>query len=113
MWVCLLSPALSSDGGGGEGAREGIRELGKWGHGRLRLGTSLTACQYILPFALREFKESFPQSAIQIEPGDTPTALQALHQNRIDLALALEPSTQTDLEFRPLFVDELQFLVSP
>jgi len=96
-----------------EGARERIRELGKWGHGRLRLGTSLTACQYILPFVLREFKESFPQCAIQIEPGDTPTALQALHQNRIDLALALEPSTQTDLEFRPLFVDELQFLVSP
>src|SRR6185436_21187486 len=30
-------------------ARERLTELGKWGHGRLRLGTSSTACQYILP----------------------------------------------------------------
>ena len=96
-----------------EGARERISELGKWGHGRLRLGTSVTACQYILPFVLREFKESFPQCSIQIEPGDTPTALDALHQNRIDLALALEPPVQSPLDFRPLFTDELHFLVSP
>jgi len=96
-----------------EGAREKIRELGKWGHGRLRLGTSVTACQYVLPFVLREFKESFPQCTIQIHPGDTPTALELLHQNRIDLALALEPPAQTPLDFRPLFTDELQFLVSP
>src|SRR5215831_1518785 len=41
-------------------ARERLAELGKWGHGRLRIGTSLTACQYILPSVLREFKESFP-----------------------------------------------------
>ena len=94
-------------------AREGIRELGKWGHGRLRLGTSVTACQYILPYVLREFKESFPQCSIQIEPGDTPAALELLHENRIDLALALEPSMPTQLNFRPLFTDELQFLVSP
>jgi DNA-binding transcriptional LysR family regulator len=96
-----------------EGARDRIRELGKWGHGRLRLGTSVTACQYILPSVLREFKESFPQCTIQIEPGDTPAALESLHQNRIDLALALEPLTRTEFDFRPLFTDELQFLVSP
>jgi DNA-binding transcriptional LysR family regulator len=96
-----------------DAARERIGELGKWGHGRLRLGTSLTACQYILPSVLREFKESFPQCVIQIEPGDTPAALELLRQNRIDLALALEPPAQTQLEFRPLFTDELQFLVSP
>ena len=94
-------------------ARERISELGKWGHGRLRLGTSSTACQYILPPVLREFKESFPHCTIQIEPGDTPDALALLHGNRIDLALTLEPQGETQLEFRPLFADELQFLVSP
>ena len=92
-------------------ARERLSELGKWGHGRLRLGTSSTACQYILPSVLREFKESFPQCVIHIEPGDTPDALELLRQNRIDLALTLEPQGQTNLEFRPLFTDELHFLV--
>ncbi|HEY4416563.1 MAG TPA: LysR family transcriptional regulator [Verrucomicrobiae bacterium] len=96
-----------------DSAREQLGELGKWGRGRLRLGTSSTACQYILPSVLREFKESFPQCVIHIEPGDTPDALESLRNNRIDLALTLEPQNQTQFEFRPLFTDELQFLVSP
>jgi DNA-binding transcriptional LysR family regulator len=94
-------------------ARERLGELGKWGHGRLRIGASPTACQYILPSVLREFKESFPQCIIHIEPGDTSVAIEQLCNNRIDLALALEPHRETQLEFRPLFNDDLQFLVSP
>src|SRR5437016_14005629 len=38
--------------------RASLEQLGKWGKGRLRIGTSATACQYILPAVLREFKES-------------------------------------------------------
>ena len=96
-----------------EVARQRLEELGRWGHGRLRIGASPTSCQYILPTVLREFKDSFPQCTIQIEPGDTQHALELLHSNRIDLALALEPRNQHLIEFRALFTDELQFLVSP
>ena len=95
-----------------DAARAGLTQLGKWGHGRLRLGTSATACQYILPSVLREFKESFPGCIIQIEPCDAPTAVELLRSKKIDLALALEPVPRTNLDFRPLFTDELQFLVS-
>lgn len=95
-----------------DAARAGLIQLGKWGHGRLRLGASATACQYILPPVLREFKESFPACIIQIEPCDAPTAVELLQSKKIDLALALEPVPRTNLEFRPLFNDELQFLVS-
>jgi DNA-binding transcriptional LysR family regulator len=95
-----------------EAARERLEELGKWGHGRLRIGASSTTCQYILPAVLREFKDSFPQCLIQIEPGDTPDSVECLHQNRIDLAIALEPRREPQLEFRPLFQDNLEFLVS-
>src|SRR2546425_1650653 len=42
-------------------ARAALEQLGKWGAGRLRLGASRTACQYLLPAVLREFKESFPK----------------------------------------------------
>jgi len=51
-------------------ARAGLQQLGKWGVGRLRIGASPTACQYILPAVLREFKESFPKCMIAIDPGD-------------------------------------------
>jgi LysR family transcriptional regulator, low CO2-responsive transcriptional regulator len=96
-----------------DAAREGLAELAKWGRGRLRLGTSSTACQYILPPILREFKESFPKCVVHIEPCDTPPAIELLHLNRIDLALGLEAQKDARVEFRPLFSDELQFLTSP
>ena len=94
-------------------ARAEIAQLGKWGQSRLRIGASSTACQYVLPAVLREFKKSFPQCAISIEPGDTPEAIESLRERRIDLAVNLEPRRDEPLEFRPLFDDELQFVISP
>ncbi len=94
-----------------ESARESLTQLGKWGKGRLRLGASTTACQHIIPAVLREFKESFPEHAITLEPGDTPELVQALLQQRIDLALSLA-SNESQLEFQPLFMDELHFIVA-
>src|ERR1700744_4695259 len=96
-----------------ESARSQLSHLGKWGTSRLRIGASTTACQYVLPAVLREFKESFPQCAISIEPGDTPEMIDALRQHRIDLAINLEPRREEPLEFRPLFTDELVFISSP
>jgi DNA-binding transcriptional LysR family regulator len=94
-------------------ARRGLDELSRWGHGRLRLGASTTACQYILPTVLREFKQSFPKCVISIDPGDHARQLDQLLNNHIDLALMLEPEGQKELAFVPLFSDEMRFLVSP
>ncbi|HEV7868252.1 MAG TPA: LysR family transcriptional regulator [Chthoniobacteraceae bacterium] len=96
-----------------EVARAELGRLGKWGSSRLRIGASTTACQHVLPGVLREFKESFPQCAISIEPGDTPEMIAALQAHRIDLAVNLEPHRNDRLDFRPLFTDELVFVVSP
>jgi DNA-binding transcriptional LysR family regulator len=94
-----------------EKARGSLKHLGKWGRGRLRLGASTTACQHLIPPVLREFKESFPEHAITIEPGDTPELITSLLDHRIDLALCLEPASDPQLEFHHLFTDELQFAV--
>src|SRR6516225_1634880 len=74
-----------------ESARESLAHLGKWGRGRLRLGASTTACQHIIPPVMREFKESFPDHILTIEPGDTPELVTSLLRHKIDLALSLEP----------------------
>jgi len=95
-----------------ESARESLAHLGKWGRGRLRLGASTTACQYIIPPVMREFKESFPEHILNVEPGDTPELVSLLLRHRIDLALSLEPSNEPQLEFHPLFTDELHFIVA-
>ena len=67
----------------------------------------------ILPAVLREFKEGFPRCLISVEPGDTPEAIALLRENRIDLALALEPKNEEKMDFHPLFTDEMVFLTSP
>ena len=95
-----------------DAARESLSQLGKWGKGRLRLGGTTTACQHIIPPVLREFKESFRDHAISLEPGDTPDLITSLLRHRIDLALSLEPEAEPQLEFHPLFTDELHFIVS-
>ena len=92
-------------------ARGALEQLGKWGRDRLRIGASSTACQYILPTVLRQFKEKYPQSFINIEPADTVDALELLNGNRVDLAIVLEPKNEEQLDFHRLFSDELAFLV--
>jgi LysR family transcriptional regulator, low CO2-responsive transcriptional regulator len=94
-------------------ARTGLEELSRWGHGRLRLGASTTACQYILPTVLREFKQSFPKCVISIDPGDHARQADQLLHNHIDLAIMLEPEGTRELAFVPLFVDEMRFLLAP
>lgn len=94
-----------------ESARESLTHLGRWGRGRLRIGASTTACQHLIPPVLREFKESFPEHEIAIEPGDTSDLVSALLRHRIDLAIAIEPEKEPRLEFHPLFTDELHFIV--
>lgn len=94
-------------------ASESLVALRNWGHGRLRIGASITACQYILPGVLRDFKESFPDHSIALEPGDTPDLVEALADRRIDLAFCLEPAVDRQTEVERLFTDELVFIVDP
>jgi DNA-binding transcriptional LysR family regulator len=92
-------------------ARESLERLGNWGKGRLRLSASTTACQYIIPPVLREFKNTFPEHIVTIEASDTPGAVDSLLQGRVDLALSLESGSEPQLHFQPLFTDELFFVV--
>ncbi|MDX2187732.1 MAG: LysR family transcriptional regulator [Opitutaceae bacterium] len=96
-----------------EMARAALDTLANWGHGRLRVGASTTACQYLLPTVLREFKQSFPRCVIKIEPGDHADQLELLRANQIDLAIMLEPAGADEFTFVPLFKDELKLLVAP
>ena len=96
-----------------QAARTNHETLSNWEHSRLRVGASTTACQYILPTVLREFKQSFPKCIIKIEPGDHSRQMELLRGNHLDLALMLEPAGETDLTFVPLFQDELRFVVAP
>jgi DNA-binding transcriptional LysR family regulator len=94
-------------------ARDALGALGKVAAPRLRLGASATACQWLVPPVVRQFKQQFPDHVLTLEPGDAPALTDALSKNRLDLALTLETGAASRLQFHPLFQDELDFIVSP
>ncbi|MCG8526554.1 MAG: LysR family transcriptional regulator [Opitutales bacterium] len=94
-------------------AVQSIEEVKAWGTGRIRIGASTTACRYILPNVLREFRESFPRCNVVIEPGDTPVILEGLASNQIDLGFCLKPWKEIDFETKLMFEDHMQLVVAP
>jgi DNA-binding transcriptional LysR family regulator len=96
-----------------EEARIAVRTAARPDQGTLRVGASATACQFIIPEALREFRESFPGYALSVTPGDSPVVSERLTEGAIDLGLMIRPQQRTKLTYHPLFADQLGFVVSP
>ncbi|MDB5300263.1 MAG: cmpR 2 [Phycisphaerales bacterium] len=96
-----------------EEAQAAARHAGRPDTGRLRIGASSTACQYIIPEALREFRECFPGYSLAITPGDSPQTAERLLAREVDLGLMVRLDRQKKLTYHELFDDELLFLVSP
>ncbi|MFO1486468.1 MAG: LysR family transcriptional regulator [Verrucomicrobiaceae bacterium] len=94
-------------------ARAVLGTLDQTPRGRLRIGCTTAAAQFILPTVFREFKESFPLYEIKVITGETPDTVERLVKNQIDIAVSLRPTDVTKLNCHPIFDDELEFLVSP
>ena len=95
-----------------DSAAEGIKRLGKWGHTRLRIAASASACQHILPKVIRELKKNDSSLELRIESGDTPRAIDLLRSNKVDLAFSIAPENPNGFEMRSIFRDELMFVFS-
>lgn len=94
-------------------ARSTLGTLDQTPRGRLRIGCTTAAAQFILPTVFREFKESFPLYEIKVICGETPDTIEKLMKGDVDLAVSLRPNDVSRLECHSIFEDELEFLVSP
>lgn len=94
-------------------ARAVLGTLDHTPRGRLRIGCTTAAAQFILPTVFREFKESFPLYEIQVVCGETPDTIDRLLKNQVDLSVSLRPQEIDRLSCHAIFDDELEFLVSP
>jgi DNA-binding transcriptional LysR family regulator len=94
--------------------RARIREWNDWRQGQMLIGANGTACQFILPPVVREFRESFPNFTIKIEQCTSREAIHQLVENRLDLALLTEPTDHSaHVQFNVIGEDDLQFIVNP
>lgn len=95
-------------------ARYRLKQSQDWRTGRLRIGASPSACQFILPAVLREFKESFPEYSISIVSGSATRLHNALVDESIDLAFGpIEDEPKDSLSQEIIFRDTLTFLLHP
>jgi DNA-binding transcriptional LysR family regulator len=90
-----------------------IRSWGDWRSGHLRVGAVETVGQFVMPPALREFRESFPGYTVKIEVCSARAAAELLADGQVDLALLPEPAHHAGSAFRLLAEDDLQFVVHP
>lgn len=96
-----------------EEAEGAVRRSSRPDLGRLRIGASATACQYMIPEALREFRECFPSYSLAVKPGDGPQVADDVMQGEIDLGILVRTDRSPSFQYHELFHDELGFLVSP
>jgi DNA-binding transcriptional LysR family regulator len=94
-------------------AREELRQALTWGRGELRVSAPASICRFVLPPALCEFRESFPDAAISVHATDSPAARQHAIEGAADLAIAVDEPDAAELEACPLFSDRLHLFVSP
>jgi DNA-binding transcriptional LysR family regulator len=94
-------------------AADAVRNLGKWGQTRLRIGAAATICQILLPPVIRELKKLHPGLILQVESGDMPELLEATRTRQIDLAVGVAQEPVRGMEIRPLFEDEMLPVFAP
>ena len=97
-------------------ATAAVKRVARPEAGHLRIGASAAACQWLLPDALREFRECFPDFTLSITPGDAPIVAERVADGAADLGLLVRPESKRargKLAYDRLFADELGAVLSP
>ena len=81
--------------------------------GRLRIGTHESTSLYLLPSLLRPFHEAHPEIKTEIICGTTERLLRALSNGAIDVALIGDAPEDSTFEQKPIFQDQLIFILNP
>ena len=93
--------------------RKKIHSWSDWRQGQIRIGANATASRFVLPPALREFRESFPDFTVKIEPCAPEQAADFLKSGRLDVVIGPEPSAAHGMRCEFLAEDDLCFIVHP
>jgi len=92
-------------------AKQEIEQLTTTVTGSLKVGASYTIGEYILPFALAEFSDQYPNVDIEASIGNTVEITQAVRSNHLDLALVEGEVHNSDLDIQALMDDEIILVV--
>ena len=90
-----------------EDGRRAVAEIEGLRSGEVRLGAGATACTYLLPTTLAEFRRQHPGVSFLLREAPTDQVLEALEAGELDLGVVTHPSGE------PWFDDHLILVAAP
>lgn len=73
--------------------------------GRVRIGTGVTTCLYLLPDVLRSLRERYPRLELVVSTGNTDELVRRVEANLLDLALVTLPVHSDTVTTLPILDD--------
>ncbi len=89
-----------------EQVRQDLAALGELRTGRLCIGTSDTNCAYVLPPAVKAFRQAYPGVEIRLTDRMSPEVVRLVFEGAVDFGLATLPVTEPRVRTRPFFLRE-------
>lgn len=89
-----------------------IRQLAEGESGLIRLSTECYSSYHWLPSLLKKFNERYPAVAVELVFEATHHPIEKLLTGDLDLAVTSNPDELNEVEFLPLFCDEMFALVA-
>ncbi len=90
-----------------------ISDLGEMKRGTLRIGSGMTACMYVLPPVIEEFRTQFPSIEVQVVTGTAEMLIPQIRDGQIDLGVLTLPVVAPDLEVTRFAQEEMVLVASP
>jgi DNA-binding transcriptional LysR family regulator len=89
-----------------------MNNFSKSRNGKLRLGASTTAAQYLIPPVLAGFHEKYPDIQITLSTNNTQQIEQALQNKEIDLGIIEGHSRKASIKYSEFVKDEIVLVAS-
>lgn len=81
--------------------------------GEFRLGIIPTLTAYVIPLFIETFSKRYPRVQLAVDELKTDSIIEALHEDKLDAAIAATPLHEEGLKEKPLFYEPFQLYLSP
>jgi len=89
-----------------------IRDLGRWGQGRMRLGIPTSLGRWLPPVVV-ELRRQFPKLHIVVDCGEFGSLARRIRDRDLDVAVGVAGEEEVGLETAGVFEDELLWVMHP
>lgn len=94
-------------------ATRDIQRMNQEDAGTLRITTGCYTCYHWLSPVLKQYRIAYPNVSLEIIPDGTYQSFEYLLEGKVDLVLISDKIDNPNLEFNPIFEDELIAVLSP